>query len=64
MTGGGGKVMKGRMGNSVVVEVSEEQVGNLAFSVVRFLLFPLNIYISQTPSFCWYIIVTRDGVQT
>lgn len=26
MTGGGGKVMKGRMGNSVVVEVSEEQL--------------------------------------
>ena len=26
MTGGGSKVMKGRMGSSVVVEISEEEV--------------------------------------
>lgn len=26
MTGGGGKVMKGRMGSSVVVETSEDEV--------------------------------------
>lgn len=29
MTGGGGKVMKGRMGNAVVVEFSEEQLQNM-----------------------------------
>lgn len=29
MTGGGGKVMKGRMGSSVIVETSEEEVSRL-----------------------------------
>lgn len=41
MTGGGSKVMKGRMGSSVIVEISEEEVsimysnGHFIFSLVQ-----------------------------
>ena len=38
MTGGGSKVMKGRMGSSVVVEISEEEVSMYKIIVKTFLL--------------------------
>ena len=38
MTGGGSKVMKGRMGSSVVVEISEEEVSMYKIIVETFLL--------------------------
>ena len=37
MTGGGSKVMKGRMGSSVVVEISEEEVSMYKIIVKTFL---------------------------
>lgn len=50
MSGGGGKVSKGRMGSSVVVEIDPKELQALEKNLEKVMSFSeLNIYLSSLP---------------